>query len=119
MNPLTKIAAMLMFIAALFHLSAPLLSGFVSESLPQLVFVVLYIVLGLLVLKNKRWAMWLGFFLMLFGGIAGMAGYLGGSVAPDWASLGIWVANWAAAICLFVVLWRDHVTTIPTTQQEQ
>lgn len=119
MNPLTKIAAMLMFVAALFHVAIPILNGFVSASLPQLAFAVLYLVLGLLVFKNKRWAIWLSFFIMLFGGIAGMAAYLGASVIPGWAGLGVWVANWAAAVCLFLVLWRDHVSGVVAAQAEQ
>lgn len=109
MRPLAKFAAILVFAAALFHFSVPMLSGFVSISLPQLVFAVLCVVLGMMMLKNKRWVMWLSFFVMLFGGIQGMAGYLSGSVIPDWASLGAWVVSWLAAACLFLVLWRDHV----------
>lgn len=117
MNLLTKIAAILMFIAALFHLAIQLLSGFFPSSLLQLALTVLYFVLGWLVLKNRRWAIWLSFLIVLFGGIAGMSGYLGASANPGWASLGICVASWTAAVCLFSVLWKDHVPGVITAAQ--
>jgi hypothetical protein len=88
--------------------SAPIFTGFAATSLPQLGFAAFCMLLGLMVLKNKRWAMWLSFFAVLFGGIAGMAGYFGGSTIPIWASLLIWVVSWVAAACLFLVLWRNH-----------
>ncbi len=118
MSRFTTIAAVLMFISALLHVAAPVLTGFATENLSMLIFAVIYGVLGWLILKNKRWAVWLGFFLMLFGGIAGMAAYLGASSLPEWLNLSIWIASWAAAVCLFVVLWRDHTPAILPAQNE-
>ena len=114
MNLLTRYAAILIFASALIHLLPPILSGFTSTSPPQMVFAVLCILLGFMVIKNKRWGMWLSFFAMLFGGISGMAGYVGGSVMPNWVSLMIWFVSWVAAACLFIVLWRDHVLSAPS-----
>lgn len=112
MSRLNTIAAVFIFISTLLHFAAPLLTGFNAEATPLLIFGVLYAVLGWLVLKNKRWAKWISFFTLLFFGIAAMASYFGSSTIPGWVNLGIWLADWAAAICLFFVLWRDHSATV-------
>lgn len=109
MNRLTKIAAVLMFIAALLCMIAPFNSDFANTSMPLLAFFVLYAFFGWMITQNRRWAKWLGFLLLLLGGIFGMGNYLSGSPMPDWLTLGIWASSWIAAVCLFVELWRDHV----------
>ena len=118
MNRLTKIAAVLMFIAAFLCMIAPFNSDFANASMPLLAFFVLYAFFGWMVVQNRRWAKWLGFLLLLLGGIFGMGNYLGASAMPDWVTLGIWVASWASAVCLFVELWQDHVPANLPAQNE-
>ena len=108
MSRMMQTPAGLIGISAIFHLVAPFVSGFSSESLILLPVFVLYALLAWFVWRGKRWAAWLSFFFMLFGGIAGMTGFMSPDTMPVWVSLGIWGADWLAAICLFIVLWRDR-----------
>ena len=62
MNPLAKIAVTLILASALIHLAIPILSGFVYTSQPPLFYAALLIGLGLIMLRNRRWVMWLSFF---------------------------------------------------------
>lgn len=103
-----KVAAMMIGLSALFHLIAPLVSGFSSESLQLMPFSAIFGLLAWFVSKNKRWAAWLAFLLTLFFGIAGMSGFLTPATIPAWVSLGIWLTDWVAAACLFIILWNDH-----------
>ena len=103
-----QVAAGFIGLSAVLHIVAPVLSGFSSESLLLLPFALVYGFLAWQIWGGKRWAAWLGFSLMLFGGIAGMAGYLSPDTIPGWVSLLIWATAWLAVICLFIVLWRDR-----------
>jgi len=103
-----KLAAIMIAISAVLHLIAPLMSSFSAEGLDLLPFALVYAVLAWLVWKNKRWATWVAFLVTLFFGIFGLAGFLSPDTIPGWVSLGIWVTDWIAAICLFLVLWGDH-----------
>lgn len=108
---IVKIAAVMIGLSALFHILAALLSGFSTESLQLLPFAPVYALLAWFVSKNKRWAAWVAFLMTLFFGIAGMSGFLSPVTIPAWISLGIWISDWIAAACLFLVLWRDHQPT--------
>ncbi len=118
MNSLSKLAAVLIGIVALLHLAAPVLMGFTAEHLSLLIFAGVYAMLGVLVLKQTRWAMWLSFFLLLLDGIVVMAAYLGTSALPQWLNLLMWLASWTAALSLFVLLWRDHAPAVLATQDK-
>ena len=117
MNRLTMISAASMFIAAVLCVIAPFSSDFSNASMPMLAFFIMYSFFGWMISQNRRWAKWLGFLLLLLGGVVGMGNYLSASPMPDWITLGVWIASWAAAVCLFVVLWRDHVPAVSATQE--
>jgi len=108
---LLKLAAIMIGLSAILHLIGSVMSGFSAEGLNLLPFALIYGVLAWLVWKNKRWATWLAFLFTLFFGIFGLAGYLSPDTIPAWVSLGIWITDWIAAICLFFVLWGDHKTS--------
>jgi len=115
-QPILKIAAVLIAISALLHLAAPFISNFSPESLQLLVFFVIYSFLAWKVWQGRRWAVWISFFVMLFFGIAGMSGFIAPQTVPAWCSLGIWIADWAAAVCLFISLWGDKPVAAISTE---
>ena len=116
MKRLNMITVELMFSAAVLFIIALFSKNFSDASMPFLVFFMLYSIFGLMVLQNWRWAKWFSFLLSLVGGIVGMGLYLKAPATPNWITLtitlGIWITSWTAAVCLFVVLWRNHVPTI-------
>lgn len=105
---LVKAAAGFIGFSAVLHLIAPLLSDFSSDGLVLLPFAFIYGFLAWMVSRNTRWAMWLSFLLTLFFGIAGMSGFLSPATVPGWVSFLIWVADWLAAGCLFLLLWNER-----------
>jgi len=115
-QPILKIASVLIAISALLHLAAPFISGFSAESLQLLGPFVIYSFLAWKVWQGRRWAVWISFFMMLFFGIAGMSGFIAPQTIPAWCSLGIWIADWAAAACLFISLWGDKLVSTVTAE---
>ena len=101
------LAATLIFISAILHLIAPLLSGFSSQSLMLVPFGIAYAVIAYFLPPNRRWLAWIAFFVVLFFGIAALSGAMGISSVPSWLNWGIFIADWAAAASLLVYLWRN------------
>lgn len=98
-------AAWMLYLSAALHLIAPVVSGFSTGSLMLLVFAVIWGVIAyVLMTRGPRWLAWIAFLGALVGMIAGLVGL---SDVPQWLTYGIFLADAAAAACLFAVLWRS------------
>ena len=101
-----KPAMWMMYLSALLHFLAPMASGFTFASVVLVPIGLVWTVIGwLLMTRGWRGLAWIGFFLALIGMVAGLIGVAG---VAAWVMTGIALADLAAAVCLFVVLWRDR-----------
>ena len=99
-----KLSAKLVFLSALLHLPALMLT-FPTLVVPMIAAMVIWTLLGIGLLRGKRWCAWLAFFAMLFGATIALSNALS---LLGLASMVFWViciVDVVAAAVLFCLLW--------------
>lgn len=109
---LLGLAALFVLASAILHILIPFFAGFATGSLPFLAIGVAYAVIAYGLTRNTRWLAWLTFFVMLAGGIAALVLSMGVTAAPSWLYTLIMLADWAAALMLFVYLWYPKASAV-------
>ena len=102
-------AVLFVLASAALHIFAFLAGGFSSEAFGLIPFGLVYLVLAGLLAVGWRIFGYLGFVVMIFAGIVAM-GFMWADHPVAWWWFGLtMVADWLAALNLFLVLWRDPV----------
>ncbi|MCV6594534.1 MAG: hypothetical protein OIF48_16390 [Silicimonas sp.] len=94
------------FLAGVFALIAPVISGFSADGLALLPQAALYLIFGYLLILGRRILGWLGFFVLFAALIWALTWIWAPSPVPSWVFLGVFGCNALAVLGLFVGLWR-------------
>jgi len=104
-----KLASLTLFISALVHFSTTVLGNFSSSVLIYAPFGIFFLLLAIALFRQKRWAAWLGFLLLLVGISVAVAG-LNSYAVPNRYYYIMLALNITAFIALFIALWRHGHT---------
>lgn len=99
--------ALFVGVSGVLHFVAPLVTGFASETLFLIPAGVLYLAISYALLRGSRLMAYIAFLLMMIGSCIAIASIWTPPAAFGWVMAGIAVADWLAAIALFVALWRN------------
>lgn len=110
MNVLT-LAAVFLGLSGLFHLPAIFYTGLHLDGLVMVAFGIVYLILAKLLRSGSRGLSWLVFIMMLVFPIVALSTTGSGSPIPDSLIYLLVLLDWACALCLFVVLWRNPIKT--------
>jgi len=105
-----RTGALFVLISAALHFLAPTISQLSSDGMLLLPFGILYGAMAWGLMRNWRWLAYVSFLTMLIGTSAALTGIWAASPVPSWVYLGIVIANFLAALSLFVALWRPRPT---------
>ncbi len=101
-----RLAALFLFVSAVLHLITPAIAGFSQETLLFAATGIVFIIIGLGLLKSLRWLAWLTFFVTLIDGIVSLNGAMTHTPIPNWVHASIMASDWLCALMLFFHLWR-------------
>ncbi|MEJ6403254.1 hypothetical protein [Yoonia sp. 2307UL14-13] len=100
------VGAFFVLISALLHLAALVFGGFSTDAIGLGVAGVVYLIIVAGLTRNMRWLAWITFFLVGIGGSVALSYVWADTTVPTWIFIGIVVADWLAALGLFVALWK-------------
>ena len=100
-----KSAGILLLISAALHVIGVVLAGFSPDALILLVPAAFYLFLVAGLSRGIMWIAWLAFICMLGGAAGALAAIYGGWSIPAWVFVGIFMADLAAAVLLFLAIW--------------
>lgn len=103
-----RIAALAMYVAAALHITASALSGFSGDGLVLVPVGLVELCLGLALVRGMRWSAWLTFLLMIPAITFAVMGYYGGSDISGWIWQLLLLADVAAFLACFAVLWQTQ-----------
>ncbi|MEM6595161.1 MAG: hypothetical protein AAF672_10240 [Pseudomonadota bacterium] len=99
--------ALFVGVSGLLHFVAPLVAGFAADTLFLIPVGALYLLIAYVLLRGWRLMAYVAFLLMMLGSCFAIASIWTPPAAFGWAMAGIAVADWLAAVALFVALWRN------------
>lgn len=102
-----RLAAVFVLISAALHFFSFTVGGLSTQALVLIPFGVIYLLIAAGLNRGKRWLAWLSFFVMGIGGSIALGLSFGSGPVPGWWYLAISCADFAAALWLFVALWRQ------------
>ena len=102
-----RTAALPVFVSALLHIFAVVPDGLNAGSAMMFGIGIVYVLMAIGLRRNLRWVAWLTFLVMTFGAVAAYIVSGGGSTLHNGWFLTIAIVDLAAAIVLFVCLWRS------------
>jgi len=100
-----KLASIALFLSALAHIATTVAGNFSQSVMVYGLIGLLFLVLTVALFREKRWAAWLGFLLLLFGVSLAIAGF-NSFTAPNLFFYIMTLLNITAFITLFIALWR-------------
>ncbi len=104
--------AALIFISALLHFVALVLSGFSGIGLTLGVAGLIYVVFAYGLAKGLRWLAYVAFVVVFIGLSAALSNIYASGPVPGWVFAAIAVADLLAVIVLFIALWRPAPTEV-------
>ncbi|MBT0958063.1 hypothetical protein IV417_11755 [Alphaproteobacteria bacterium KMM 3653] len=100
-----RAGAFFVALSGVLHLLSPILGGFGPQMLGLAAIGVLYLLFGFGLMQGWRWLAYLLFLWMLVGVSVSIALIWNGAL-PAWLPTGFAMADGAAALALFLALWR-------------
>lgn len=101
-----RLAAVFVLISAVLHFFSFTVGGLSTAALVLIPFGVIYLLIAAGLNRGKRWLAWISFFVMGLGGAIALGLSFGNTPVPGWWYMAIALADGAAALWLFVALWR-------------
>ena len=102
-----KSAALPVFVSALLHIFVFVPDGLNADAGMMLGIGIIYLLMAVGLRRNLRWVAWLTFLAMAFGAVAAYNISGGGTALHNGWFLTIAIVDLAAAILLFICLWRS------------
>lgn len=105
-----KFAAMTTALSGIMSAIAIVMGLFFADVVSFAVFAAAALLIASPLFKERRWAAWLAFFIMIASMIRALLGVNSGSYAPDWVFYAIAVFSAVSMMGLFVILWNSKVS---------
>lgn len=105
MNRLIAVTALF---CALLNGVALVLGQFAPVVLPLSIFLVVYLILAVLLVQQKRIAVWVTFFVGQIGWAVALMMRGDGSPAPEGVFYALVMINFIASVCAFIILWHSR-----------
>ena len=102
-----QVGATFFLVSAVLHIFAFVVGGFTNDALRLIPIGIVYLGIAYMLMRGSRLTAYIAFVVALVGGIISLFFSFGIAPVPGWWWLLILIADWIAAVGLFLALWRN------------